>query len=470
MKANEASEVNTTEAATQHSKESEGMQMTLETLGQLERRLHVAVPKAQIEGEVQKRLENLAKTVKIAGFRPGHVPIKMIAQQYGPQVRSDVISDTVQASLNDAIRTQNLRVAGYPRIEATQDAAEDQFAFSAVFEVYPEIKIGELNAVTIERPVAEVTPADVDHTIEILRKQRARYEPALRGAQVGDQAIVDFTGTIDGVEFQGGQARDFAIILGEGKMLPAFETALAGMSAGEKKTFSLVFPADYHGREVAGKTAQFDMTVKSVAEPHLPAVDEEFARDFGIASGSLEELRSEISSNLRVELQRKVEGVLKDQVMKALQTTCQTVVPKSLVEMEARSLYERAAAELKNRGVKVEELDMSADTFRPQAEERVAFSLILNELVRLNELQARPDQIRALVEEAAQSFEQPDAVIRWHYEKPERLNEYEVRAVERNVIDWALARARVVERPTPFKELMEPAKAPAAGAGAAVSA
>jgi len=336
--------------------------------------------------------------------------------------------------------------------------------------VYPEIKIGELNAVTIERPVAEVTPADVDHTIEILRKQRARYEPALRGAQVGDQAIVDFTGTIDGVEFQGGQARDFAIILGEGKMLPAFETALAGMSAGEKKTFSLVFPADYHGREVAGKTAQFDMTVKSVAEPHLPAVDEDFSRNFGIASGSLEELRSEIAGNLRVELQRKVEGVLKDQVMKALQTTCQTVVPKSLVEMEARSLYERAAAELKNRGVKVEELDMSADTFRPQAEERVAFSLILNELVRLNELQARPDQIRALVEEAAQSFEQPDAVIRWHYEKPERLNEYEVRAVERNVIDWALARARVVERPTPFKELMEPAKAPAAGAGAAVSA
>ena len=446
------------------------MQMTLETLGQLERRLHVAVPKAQIEGEVQKRLENLAKTVKIAGFRPGHVPIKMIVQQYGPQVRSDVISDTVQASLNDAIRTQNLRVAGYPRIEPKQDAAEDQFAFSAVFEVYPEIRIGDLSAVTIERPVAEVTPADVEHTIEILRKQRARYEPVLRGAQGGDQAIVDFTGTIDGVEFQGGQARDFAIILGEGKMLPAFETALAGMTAGEKKTFSLVFPTDYHGREVQGKTAQFEMTLKSVGEPQLPAVDEEFARNFGIASGSLEELRSEIASNLRVELQRKVEGVLKDQVMKALQTTCQTVVPKSLVELEARSLYERAATELKNRGVKVEELDMSADTFRQQAEERVAFSLILNELVRLNELQARPEQIRVLVEEAAQSFEQPDAVIRWHYEKPERLNEYEVRAVERNVIDWVLARARVVDRATPFKELMEPAKVPATGAGAAVIA
>jgi len=441
------------------------MQMTLETLGQLERRLHVAVPKAQIEGEVQKRLEQLAKTVKIAGFRPGKVPLKMVAQQYGSQVRSDVITDTVQASLNDAIRTQNLRVAGYPRIEPTQDAAEDQFAFSAVFEIYPEIGVGDLSGVTIERPVAEVTPADVDHTIDILRKQRARYEPVLRPAKTDDQTTVDFTGTIDGVEFQGGQARDFAITLGEGKMLPAFEAALAGMSAGEHKTFSLVFPDDYHGREVAGKTAKFDMTVKSVGEPHLPEVDEEFARNFGIASGSVDELRSEIAGNLEVELKRKIEGILKARVMTALQQTCQTVVPKSLVELEAQNLYERAINELKKRGVDVTKVDLTVDMFKPQAEERVGFSLILNEVVRQHQLQARPEQIRALVEEAAQSFEQPEAVIRWHYESPERLNEYEVRAVERNVIDWALARARVQERPTPFAELMEPAVNPSPVAG-----
>jgi len=432
------------------------MQMTLETLGQLERRLHVAVPKAQIEGEVQKRLEQLAKTVKIAGFRPGKVPLKMVAQQYGPQVRSDVITDTVQASLNDAIRTQNLRVAGYPRIEPKQDAAEDQFAFSAVFEIYPEIGLGDLSGVTIERPVAEVTSADVDRTMEILRKQRARYEPVLRPAKIGDQATVDFTGTIDGVEFQGGQARDFAITLGEGKMLPGFDAALAGMSAGEHKSFSLVFPGDYHGREVAGKTAQFEMTVKSVSEPHLPAVDDEFARNFGIASGSLEELRAEIAGNLDVELKRKVEAILKNRVMTALQQTCQTVVPKSLVELEAQGLYERAINELKKRGVDVAKVDLTVDMFKPQAEERVAFSLILNEVVRQHQLQARPEQIRALVEEAAHSFEQPEAVIRWHYESPERLNEYEVRAVERNVIDWALARVRVQDRPTPFAELMEP--------------
>jgi trigger factor len=431
------------------------MQTTLETLGQLERRLHVALPKAQIEGEIQKRLTQLAKTAKVPGFRPGKVPLKMVAQQYGPQVRSDVISDTVQSSLNDALRTQNLRVAGYPRIEPKQDVADDEFAFSAVFEVYPEIKLGDLSNVTITRPVAEVTPADVDSTIDILRKQRAHYDPVTRAAQAEDRAIVDFTGTIDGVEFPGGQARDFTITLGEGKMLPQFETALMGTSPGETKTFALTFPDDYHGKEVAGKRAEFVLTLKSLAEPHLPPVDSEFARNFGIASGNVDELRSEISANLSVELRRKIETALKDQVMKALLSTSELAVPKSLVELETQSLRERAANELKSRGVKTGELDLSADVFRPQAEERVAFSLVLSEVVRQHQLQARPEQIRTLVEEAAQSFEQPDAVIRWHYEQPERLNEYEVRAVERNVIDWALQHARVDNKPTPFSELMD---------------
>jgi len=435
------------------------MQMTLETLGQLERRLHVAVPKAEIEGEIQKRLAQLAKTAKIPGFRPGKVPLKMVAQQYGPQVRSDVISDTVQASLNDAIRTQNLRVAGYPRIEPKQDVADDQFEFSAVFEVYPEIKLGDLSTVTITRPVVEVTPVEVDRTIEILRRQRARYEPVTRPMQKGDRSIVDFTGTIDGAEFPGGQARDFPITLGEGKMLPEFEAALTGMAPGEEKRFSLTFPTDYHGKEVAGRHAEFTLIVKSLSEPILPPVDTEFAKNFGIASGSLDELRGEIAANLSVELRRKVEGVLKDQVMKALQSTSELVVPRSLVELEAQSLRDRTVAELKNRGVKTEELELTPDVFRPQAEERVAFGLILNEIVRQHQLQARPEQIRTLVEEAAQSFEQPEAVIRWHYEQPERLNEYEVRAVERNVIDWVLQRARVEDQPTAFSTLMEPVAA-----------
>src|SRR5437764_3546548 len=433
------------------------MQTTLETLGQLERRLHVALPKAQIEEEIQKRLAQLAKTAKVPGFRPGKVPLKMVAQQYGPKVRSDVISDTVQASLTDALRTQNLRVAGFPRIEPRQDVGEDEFGFSAVFEIYPEINLGDFSTVKITRPQAEVTAADVDRTIEILRKQRARYEPVNRPAKEGDRALVDFTGTIDGVEFSGGQARDFTITLGEGKMLPAFDAALAGMSAGDTKSFELTFPADYHGKEVAGRTASFTLTLKSLSEPQLPAVDVEFAKNFGIASGSLDELRAEITANLSVELKRKIEGVLKEQVMRALLTTSQLVIPKSLVELEAQNLRDRTEGELKNRGVKTEEMDLTPEAFRPQAEERVSFSLVLNELVRTQQLQARPEQIRALVEEAAQSFEQPEAVLRWHYEQPDRLNEYEVRAVERNVIDWALQRAQVNDQPTEFSALMEPA-------------
>jgi trigger factor len=437
------------------------MQMTLETLGQLERRLHVAVPIEQIEGEVQKRLARLAKTVKIAGFRPGKVPLKMVAQQYGPQVRSDVISDTVQSSLNDAIRAQNLRVAGYPRIEPKQPAAEDQFEFSAVFEVYPEITLGDLSGIKIMRPVADITPIDVEHTLDVLRKQNVRYELVERAAQNEDRVMVDFSGRIDGVEFPGGQAKDFAITLGEGRMLPEFDTALTGMSAGETKTFKLVFPPGYHGREVAGRMAEFSLTVHSVAQPILPQIDAEFARKFGIASGSVDELRSEVAANLKLELKRKIEAALKQQVIQALRSTSQLVVPKSLVELEAENLLRRTSEEMKQRGARESNLPTSADIFRPQAEERVAFGLILNEIVRVNQLQPKPEQVRALVVEAAQTYEQPDAVIRWHYEKRERLNDFETAAVEHNVVAWALGRAQVEDQPTTFSDLMEPAPASA---------
>ena len=437
------------------------MQTTLETLGQLERRLHVAVPLEQIDGEVHRRLAKLAKTVKIAGFRPGKVPLKMVAQQYGPQVRSDVISDTVQASVNDAIRAQNLRVAGYPRIEPKQGATGDQLEFSAVFEVYPEIKLGDLSGVTIERPTAEVTIADVDRTIETLRRQNAHYHAVARPAREGDRAVVDFTGTIDGIAFPGGQAKDFPIVIGEGRMLPEFETALTGMIAGETRSFGLTFPVDYHGREVAGKRAEFVLTVQSIAEPHLPAVDAEFAKRFGIASGSVDELRTEVAANLALELKRKIAMLMRERVLRALKKTSELTVPRSLVEAEAQVLMSRAASDLQSRGVKPEHIRVSLDAFRPQAEERVAYGLIVNELTRAHALAARPEQVLAMVREAAQAYEQPDAVVRWHYEKPERLNDFEAQVVEQNVVDWALSKARLEDRPTSFAAVMDPPVRPA---------
>jgi len=441
------------------------MQTTIETLSQLERRLNVAVPRAQIEGEVEKRLARLARTVKLPGFRPGKVPLKMVVQQYGPSVRSDVISDAVQTSFNDAVREQNLKVAGYPRIEPRQaaqsanEAAGEAFEFSAVFEVYPEIRLGDLASIVIERPQVDVTSADVDRTLDVLRKQRAAYAPVARGAQNGDRTLVDFSGTIDGVEFPGGQARDFAINLGEAHMLPEFEAALQGAAAADTRAFTLAFPADYHGKEVAGKTAQFALTVKQVTAPDVPPLDSAFATAFGIKSGSVDDLRAEVEANLKLELKRKLDAVLKDQALKGLRQTTQLTLPKSLVEQEALQLARRMAANLQQQGMKPEDIKLAPEMFRPQAEERVALGLILAELVRDKNLEARPEQVRALVQDVAQTYEQPDAVVRWHFEKPERLNEFEALAVERNVVDWVLGQAKVKDTPATFEALMGPAKA-----------
>jgi trigger factor len=433
------------------------MQTTLETIGQLERRLNLTVPIADIESEVEKRLARLAKSVKVPGFRPGKVPMKMVAQQYGPQVRNEVITDAVQSGFADAMRDQNVRVAGYPRIEPKADATlADKLEFSAVFEIYPDIRLGDLSTVTIERPVAEVGPEDVQNTIDVLRKQRIGYEAVNRPAATGDRVIVDFSGRIDGVEFPGGQAKDFAIVLGEARMLPEFESAIAGMAPGETKAFGLVFPADYHGKEVAGQAADFTLTVKTIEEPRLPEVDAEFAKGFGIASGDIGELKTEIAANLNLELKRKIESRLKEQALAALRAKAELAIPRSLVELEAQNMAGRMAEEMRRQGMKAEDIKLTPEMFRDNAAERVALGLVLAEVVRAHGLTAKPDQVKALVQEAAQTYEQPDAVVRWHYEKAERLNEFEALAVERNVVDWVLSRAKVVDQPAKFADLMAP--------------
>ena len=362
---------------------------------------------------------------------------------------------------NDAVREQNLRVAGYPRIEPKNSAApaEGTLEFSAVFEIYPEVTIGDVSGLAIERPKVEVTAEDVDRTVDVLRRQRAVFKPVARGAQTGDRVLADFTGTIDDVEFAGGQAKDFSIMLGEARMLPEFESAIAGMHTGETKTFPLTFPADYHGKDVAGKSAQFTLTVKEVSEPHVPPLDSEFATAFGMKSGRVEDLKAEVESNLKLELKRKLEAVLKEQAMKALREHAQLTLPKSLVDLEAVQLMRRAAASLEQKGMKPEDIKLTPDLFRPQAEERVTLGLVLSELVHREKLHAKPEQVKAMVQEVAQTYEQPEAVVRWHYEKPERLNDFEALAVEHNVVEWVLGKAQVKEVPTTFEALMGPSKA-----------
>lgn len=430
------------------------MQTNLEMLGELQRRAHMSVAVEQIEGEIQKRLSRLARTAKIAGFRPGKVPLKMIAQQYGPQVRIEVLNDAVNDTFVDLVQKENLRVAGYPQIEPRQDSTDQtKFEYTATFEVYPDVVIGDLSGIRIEKPVAEVTPADVLRTIDILRKQRMSFEPAARPATKGDRVIVDFTGTIDGVEFPGGQAKDLAITVGEGRMLPEFEAALAGVVAGDNKAFELTFPQDYHGKEVAGKTAVFSVNVKSVSEPRLPPVDAEFSRGYGVADGNLDKLHEEIGANLKLELKRRITARVRDQVMEALRKSTPVTVPQALVEMDIQRQMQQAATELKSRGVQPTSEQLRPEVFRDAALSRVTLGLLIGELVKQHSLDAAPEQVRALVEESAQSYEQPEEVIKWHYQDRTRLADFEAQALEQNVINWVLARCQVAELQTTFAQL-----------------
>ena len=430
------------------------MPSTLENLGTLERRLVMAVPVADIDQQVGERLKRLARTLRMAGFRPGKVPIKLVEQTYGSQVRSEVIGDAVQKSFSDAVRDQKLRVAGYPRIERKDGAPDGELQFSATFEVYPEIAPGDLAGVTIERPSLTVGDTEVDRTIEVLRKQRIRYEPVLRPAASGDRVTVDFSGSIDRVEFAGGKGTDFAFVLGEGRMLPGFEAGVIGREAGASMTTPVTFPPDYQSKDLAGKTASFDIALKKVEATRLPAIDAEFARSLGVADGDLARMRAEVRANVEREVKKRLGGELKAKAMQALLETTRAEVPKSLVDMEIERLVANARADLQARGLKMENVPIDPQLFEDQAKRRVALGLIVAEVVKRFDLAAKPEQVRKLVEEHADSYEQPTEVVKWFYTQPDRLAEFEGLAVEENVIDWVLKQARVVDKPVAFDELM----------------
>lgn len=433
------------------------MQANLETLGQLERRLSIAVPLAEIDSEVASRLKRLMRTVKMHGFRPGKVPLKVVEQQYGGQVRQEVLSDALQKSFGDAVRQQNLKVAGYPKFEAKPlDDGASQFEYSATFEIYPEIVVGDISKSTITRPTLGVGEAEIDKTLEIMRKQRVNYEPADRAAAEGDRLTIDYKGTIGGAPFDGGTAENSSVVLGEGRLLPDFEKQLLGLKSGESRTFELRFPDDYHGKEVAGKTASFEVKVTQVAAPKLPEVDAEFAKSLGVADGDLGQMRTEIRANLEREVKARLKSRVKDQVMQVLLDVTQIEVPKALVEMEIQRMQTQARQDLAARGIPVkDDMPIPAEMFEKQAQRRVNLGLILAEVVRINGLNAKPEQVKAIVEEQAQSYEHPQEVVKWFYQSPERLREIESMVLEDNVVAWALGAARIEDKAIAFDELME---------------
>ena len=421
----------------------------------LERSVTVSVPIAKIESEIATRLKKLARTVKMQGFRPGHVPLKMVERHYGPQVRQEVLSDSVQQSFADAVKDQNYRVAGYPRFQPVQAPAEgaEKIEYTATFEVYPEVVVEDVSSQAVQRPVTPVADANVEATLTTLRKQRAKYERVERAARNEDLVNIDFEGLIAGQPFTGNKASNFTVVLGEGRMLKDFEEALAGMREGEQKTFPITFPQDY-AEEVKGKTADFTVTVNQVAEPKLPEVDAEFAKALGVEDGDVERLRREVRQNIDKEVAKRIKQSVKDQVMDGLLATAKFDVPRALLDAEIERMQQQAVEDLKQRGMTAQNLSLPPDLFVERATRRLKLSILVTELVKKNGLMPKPEQVRKVIEDHAESFEQPEQLVRWYYGDPSRLAEVEALVMEDNVVEWAMGKMKVEDKPTDFDELM----------------
>ncbi len=433
------------------------MSVHVETLDKLERRITLSLPAATIASEVESRLRRLSRTVKAAGFRPGKVPMSVVSQRYGYSVQSEVLNDKVGQVFNDAVNEAKLRVAGNPRITEKAGAPEGEVAFDATFEVYPEVKLGDLSTAEVERVTTEVTDGAVDKTIEILRKQRRTFQqrPAAEGATEGDRVTIDFLGTVDGVAFDGGKAEGFQFVIGEGQMLEQFDKSVRGMRTGDSKTFPLQFPADYQGKDVAGKEADFVVTVKKIEAQHLPPVDEALAKALGIGGGTVEALRADVRKNLDREVKFRVQARNKASVMEALVKVAELEVPKALVAGEVERMVEQMRGDLKKRGVKdAETAPIPPEMFQDQAERRVRLGLVVAELVRSQSLQAKPEQLQAHIEELSQSYEKPGEVMRWYLSDRNRMAEVEAVVVENNVAAHVLAQAKATDKAVPFDELM----------------
>ena len=432
------------------------MSVTVETLENLERKVIVSLAWADINAETDKRLKQTQRRVKIDGFRPGKAPLKMVASMYGANVQNEVMNELVQRAFYDIAVSENLKVAGFPRFEGVEEQDDkDSLKIAAIFEVFPEVSIGDLSASEIEKVTSEVGDAEVEKTVEILRKQRTRFNHVDRAAQNSDRVIIDFEGKIDGEPFAGGSSKNYAFVLGSGQMLPEFEAGIAGMKAGESKDVEVNFPEDYHGKDVAGKTAVFTITLNNVSEATLPEVDAEFAKALGIADGDVAKMREEVKKNVAREVERRTQEQTKESVMEALLKAVELQVPNALVNDEAARLAEEMKQNFVNQGMaNAGQVNLPADMFKEQAHRRVALGLILAKLVEENKLEPTEEQIKAVVANFAESYEDPQEVIDWYYADASRLQGPTSLAVESNVVNFVLGKAKVTEKTLSFDEVM----------------
>jgi len=434
------------------------MQSNVENLEALERSIDISLSQEQIQDEVDKRLKSLAKKTKMHGFRPGKVPMKLVIQRYGAEVQQEVIGDALQKEFAEAVKKNELQVVGYPSYEVKQNSSDnegaEQLVFTAKFEIYPTIVLGDLSQINIEKPVTAIGPENIDKTIEMIRKQHVQYQAVDRAVSEGDRVKIDYRGLLEGKDFEGGQAENVQIVVGDGKFMKDFEGALIGMNVGDEKSFDVAFPEEYHGKDVAGKTVNFTVKLKSVELPVLPEVNADFAKQLGIADGDLDKLREAIQHDLNREVLRQVKSKLKTQVMRSLMDVNPIDAPNVLIEQEVNRLMESTRQDFAAKGMNVDDMQLKPELFKNKAEHRIKLGLVLAELMKVHDLKATPEQVRSVIEEAAQAYDNPEEVVKWHYASKDRLQDAESLALEENVVQWVLGQVNVVEKTVTFDELM----------------
>ena len=434
------------------------MQVSVENTSALERRMTIAVPAERVETEVNKRLQQTARRAKVPGFRPGKVPMSVIRQRFEADARQEAFGDLVQASFYEAIVEQKLNPAGAPAVEPKSFEKGKDLEFVAIFEVFPEFTVAGLESINVERLSAEVADADLDNMLEVLRKQNTRFEAVERAAQNDDQVNIDFVGKVDGEVFAGGSAKGTPLVLGSGRMIPGFEEGLVGAKAGEERVVNVTFPEDYQNLDLAGKAAEFTITVNSVAAPVLPELNEEFFAQFGIKESTLEGFRTEVRKNMERELRQAIKTKVKNQVMDGLLAANPIEVPKALLENEVNRLRVQAVQQF---GGNIKPEQLPAELFTEQAKRRVVLGLIVAEVVKQFELKPDDAKVREMIEEMASAYQEPEQVIAWYYKNDQQMNEVRSVVLEEQVVDTVLQKATVTDKSVSYEEAVKPAEAPA---------
>ena len=427
------------------------MQVSVEQTGALERRIEVSVPKERVEQAVDQRLQQVSRTAKLKGFRPGKAPLKVIRQQFGAQVRQEVVGDLVQSTFAEAVTQQKLAPATGPRIEPLAVGPGEDLRYRAVFEVFPEVELAKVDGLEIMGPVAEVGEADIDAMVENLRAQRPKFEPVDREGRDGDRVTMDFAGNIDGETFEGSAGTDVAVLLGGGRMIKEFEAGISGMKSGEQRHIEVRYPDDYHNKSLAGRTATFDVQMKKVEERRLPDLDDQFCREYGVTEGGMEQLRSEVADNMRRELENNVRSRLRGQILDKLLEANPVEVPKSLVDAQVREMQIDTARRM---GVREASQVPPAQPFVEPARRRVALGILVGELIKRNGIQLDRARVEAKLGELAMGYPEPEAVLKTYRQNADAMRQLENMVLEEQVVDWLLERARVTDQATSFKDVM----------------